>query len=152
MSSPARDLIMQSVFDRFSDIRKSNDYLTDIGRHCFRWKANAWSSHETPGVSLNDVSCTVQGQVSRGHDWTLTVEAVTVAEGPTTPQQLIYAEADIIKAIGVNPRWDVASLEGRTMTSQFSSEIKVDHQEKILGSLRLTFQIQFRTELWNPLI
>ncbi len=143
---------MQAVFDRFSDIRKSNDYLTDIGRHCYRWKANPWDRNQTPGVSINDVSCTVKGEVSAHHDWVIRVEVLTVAEGPTTAQQLVYAEADIIKAIGVNSRWDVASLQGRTVTSELSSEIKIDHQERILGSLRLTFQITFRTPLWNPLV
>ncbi len=149
MPDSLRQQIINAVDARLKTITTANSYETDLGRNVFEHRTTALGDSELPGINFRDVGCDVsQEDVAIGqHGYELTMEAeIVVKAGATSAIQIRKMIADVIKAIGVDPRWGNLAVR----TTPLSDGLKFDQSEKIIAGALLTYSIIFRTTKFNP--
>ena len=149
MADSIRQSIINAIDARLKTITIANSYETDLGRNVFEHRTTALGDSELPGINFRDVGCDVSEEdVAIGqHGYELIMEAeILVKEGSTTAVQIRKMIADVIKAIGVDPRWGNLAVR----TSPVSDSLKFEQSEKIIAGALLTFPIIFRTNKFNP--
>ncbi len=150
LKKPARQQVVDSIADRFKTIRIANGYRTDIGAKVYVWKVAPWDPKDLSGMIIRDTTCEIKGQVTQHHDWTLQIEVDALAVGERVSEASRNAEADILKCIGLTPRWTVEALSARMETTSINTEIAVRHEETLMGVVRFRFEVAFRTALFSP--
>ena len=148
MPTNIRQQIMTAIDTAFQAIQVTNGYETDIGLKVFEWKSTAVAQADTPCLIWRDTECALSTEnVAIGQqEHMLTVEAQIIpAPGVTTPVEARKMVADILKAIGVDESWGGLAQH----TYNVSNDFEVEQKERILGSILITFQVEFRTARWS---
>lgn len=155
---PLRQQIFNAVRNRFELIHQNNGYATNVGTHCFGWRdteRHKWTEEElTVGcINIADPEREPGDGVLSAHDQILTIEVEAHAScdsGSTPDDHCRRIEADILTAIGVDRQWTVSSVKLAKDTLQGRSSIGVGHLGDRVASVKLTFQILFRTRQFDP--
>lgn len=141
-----RAAIVEQVKSRFSGIRITNGYRTDIGTHVYEWKTTPFYEEELPGINIRDFQEVQTQQVSNRHHRELQMEVDIALSGTLADEQIREAIGDIESAIGVDRRWGTLAFN----TDLVDNQMDVVQDDIILGVGRVRFNITYRTESLNP--
>lgn len=149
-----RQLLFNEVKIRFTAIRTANGYQTDIGARCFTWRdtrATPFEEQELPCFAIRDPDCETHQRVSLHHDHTLVIEVHAAATGAPPDNWARHILADLDRAIGMDRQW--ANPAGRKLakdTLPGTDAIEIIHASKRIVGVRKTFQIEYRTQRFDP--
>lgn len=153
MPDSVRSRLVNTVETRFRTIRVSGGFNTDLGNNIFVWRPTPFQEQEFPGANIKDVQCDIQPQSAQVWHNTLTMHVDCVAAtGNTTDELIRKIAADVWKCIGLDRYWTESGTNQRLAynTEPIRDEIQHVHEGKVIGGLRLTFAIHFRTKAFDP--
>lgn len=141
-----RQQIVDAIRSRLGEILVANGYNTDIGRHVFEWKVNAFSDTELPGVAFRDTDPKIRELTGGMQEVSLPVEFIIgAASGATTMQVIRAAIEDVLSAINSDFTWGglawdtaidtveaFAEQEGRlTGLAKIAATVKYEQQRPV---------------------
>lgn len=147
--SSKRQQIVDAVKTRFATITKANGYETDIGLKQTEWHLTPKEQDDLPGHDIRDeVEKTIipENKNAGVYERRLKITVITeVPEGDATATESRKALADMIKAVGVDPKW--GGLARRTLPD--TDDVTVDEQGARTGAARLTMHIEYSRSPWE---
>ena len=151
MAASIRQQIISAMVTRLGTITTANGYLTNIGNSVALWRTTEFEKWEMPSCSIADTQDTAEVSDLRpngGHErHKLTVEILAViSDGDNTPATLEQARADIINAIGIDPRWGGVA----EWTTPSGDNKQISQKDKVFGAVKVTVTVSYRTLAWNP--
>lgn len=155
-----RQRIIDAIKVRFTAIHQNNGFATNIGTHCFTWRDLDRAPFDSDAeladggaINISDPDRDPGDGVLTAHDQVLTIEviAAATADGYTPPDNHARRmEADILAAIGQDRKWTVDGTPLAKDTLPGKSNLATGHQGDRVAWVRLTFQILFRTQRFDP--
>lgn len=152
MADSMRQLILNAVDARLKTIltTATPPYETNLGEHVFEWLPRVLEDSECPAVIWKDLD-EVPSNLTIGkygyHQHALRVElAIVDASAGSTPANLRKALADVTKAVGADTTWGGLAIR----TDPVPNDMAVEQADRIAGAFRLTIQIDYQTQKWNP--
>lgn len=151
MANTIRELIMQELVTRLERISIDAGFETDCGLHVFRHKSTDFQDTELPGINLREVSSRFSPKVGGGfHDWEVDIEIeaiqVIVGDGGLAMSK---AEADVIKAIGPDWRFDNMEISHCTILPVEMS-MQVRNKDRAFAVVQSRWLLKYRTQGWDP--
>lgn len=145
-----RQQIVDKVKERLALVTTASGYQTDIGEKLTEWQLTAKDAGQLPGVDVRDgVEETVLPEggknsavYERHLEFTVTAELAETTAGPANARK---AEADIIKAVGVDPTW--GGLARRTLP--VTGEVVMDPEGQRIGGARVVFRVEYSRKPWE---
>lgn len=144
--STKRELIVEQVKSRFSGIRTTNGYRTNVGQNVFNWKTQPWDETELPGCNIRDLREDQELQVNTKHHRTLQLSVDIAVAGTNAATDIRNAIGDVEQCIGLDRRFGTLVFN----TNLRSDQMDVLQDDFILGVAEVTFDIQYRTDQFNP--
>jgi hypothetical protein len=141
-----RQQIIEAIDTRFKAILKTGAYKTDIGQHVFDWLSRDLDPAELPALIYKDISnaISVDTLVLYNNKITLEIELKAETAG-TTAESLREMIEDVYKAIGTDDTWGDLAIDSEPV----SEEMTMEQADKIVGSAKLTIEIEYRTPKWQ---
>ena len=147
-----RQQIVDAVKARFALISVANGYLTDIGlkqtEHHPTAKSADPADEELPAHDVRDEAeeTQVSDRNSGTYERRLRVTAVAeLLEADATAANARKALADMIAAVGVDPKWGGLAR----YSIPVDDEVTVDEEGQRVGAARLTFEVVYNRKPWE---
>lgn len=147
-----RQQIVDAVKARFAGISAAGGYQTDVGlkqtEHHPTAKSSDPADEELPAHDVRDeaeetvVADRNSGTYERKLRFTVVAELL---EADATAANARKALADMIRAVGVDPRW--GGLARHTLP--VDDEVTVDEEGQRVGAARLTFDVVYGRKPWE---
>ncbi|MDQ1610335.1 MAG: hypothetical protein QOG00_266 [Pyrinomonadaceae bacterium] len=145
--SNMRQEIVKKVLARMRLIRTENDYVTEIGASVHEHRTEALQEHELPALIVRDGTdeITYREKQSGAHHHSLpfTIDVVC-QETDVNAEVARKALADVMKAIGVDPRWGGVAKQSLPK----SASVITDKEGNWLGGARVEFTVEYQTAAW----
>jgi hypothetical protein len=148
LGTSVRQDIVDAVKARFALISRANGYLTDIGLKQTEWHLHPKDLEDTPGHDVRDgreltiITDKNAGVYERQLEVMIIAEVPEAAGGATETRKAL---ADMIKAVGVDPKW--GGLARRTLP--VDQDVTVDDAGNRIGAARLTMRIEYSRAPWK---
>jgi hypothetical protein len=146
--SSKRQQLVNKVKERFAAITTANGYQTNIGAQLTEWHLSPKEPAQLPGLDVRDETeeTVVENKNSGVYERKLQITAIAeLLETTETATQARKAEADIIRAVGVDQTW--GGLARRTLPE--TADVTVDDKGQRIGAVRVVFQIEYSRKPWE---
>lgn len=154
--------VVAAVEARFKTITPGAGYNFDLSSKVFVWRVADFAEAELPALNLIYPKVTTKNLNTMGHqEHELEFEAHVVnsatagdsAAAKTTKlnaAEIMELDADLTKAIGVDPKWTVADVALAVDTNPGTTEIEVLQDKITVAGLNKKFTVKFRTRRFDP--
>jgi hypothetical protein len=143
-----RQDLVDRVKARFALITQANGYLTNIGQKQTEWHLHPKDLDDTPGHDIQDGREPAFIKEKNAGVYERRLRVMVIAEVPEPnpgAAETRKALADMIKAVGVDPKW--GGLARRTLP--VDEDVTVDDTNQRIGAARLTFDIEYSRAPWK---
>lgn len=149
-----RQQIVNAVEARLETILTTGGYQTNLGEHVSVWRLVPFATSDLPAIDIRDKRETskAQGATSK-QEHRLEMECyIEVAEESTTAERARIYLADVQKAIGTTTggaagrKWSGLAID----TEPGESQMEIGQDGKIIGGIKFTFTIIYRTLSFDP--
>jgi len=143
-----RQTIFDAVKVRFATATTANAYASNVGQKVFEWQLVPVDLDNLPCSLLSDPieEALIDNKNTGAFVRQLTIDAsLLLAEVNQTAAKARAALADVITAIGTDPRWGGLALR----TLPVSEELKLDDEGERISGVRLVFKIEYPREAWE---
>ena len=124
-------------------------YYTDAGLRVFQFRDpvnEPLSLDELPCLTIRDQQSTITALTAAVHEYSVTLEiAGHDSDQEDAPKKLRQLESDILKAVGVDPTFGGLACYFQPQ----SSELNTERKGKTVGTVRLSFELRYRTAAWD---
>lgn len=146
--SSKRQQIVDAVKTRFAAITVANGYQTDIGLKQTEWHPTAKDAADRPGHDVRDAleEADTEKRNSALYERQLQITVIAeIAEVDATAANARKALADMITAVGKDPKW--GGLANYTLP--VDEEVTVDDEAQRVGAARLIFDVVYNRKPWE---
>ena len=148
-----QDQLFAAVQSRFKTIVPGAVFQLDDGPYVCQgtikdvhpWKKTGFSKAEVPAMKLSDPDRNIKPGPVGQHESRLRFVAEVALLGGTSAEDARMIAADIIAAIGSDPRWGGLAR----WTDVVRQTIDVDQAGDVIAGVEIEFDITFRTPLWR---
>lgn len=143
-----RQQIVDAVKARLVAISVAGGYQTDVGLKQTEWHPAAKGPEDRPGHDVRDLAEeTAADDRNRGlYERRLLIQVVAeLDESGDTAANARKALADMIRAVGVDPRW--GGLANHSIPVE--DEVTVDQEAQRVGGARLVFEVVYSRKPWE---
>ena len=111
----------------------------------YSWRKAPFSKAELPAVRFTDDNAEVVPGPSTQHESRLKISLDGVMAGGTSASAARALMADVVAAIGSDPRWGGLAF----WTDIHSHSIDVDQAGDVVSACQVVFTVTYRTPLWR---
>ena len=147
MATPIRQTLVDNINTQLQTITTGNGYETNLGSNVFEWRETPLQQSELPGIIFRDPS-NQQSKTFGKHESTLRLEIEVYTQG--LPAIMRKAIADVIKCIGVEGLKANPFTVAEVVKFSGDEEIDASHTEHRFSGVKMTFEIEYLTDPWNP--
>jgi hypothetical protein len=146
MNISRRQRIITKLISIFEKNTNLYGHKTNLGSNVFEWKLNDFQEADLPGMSLRDVSETIEVKGS-SHYYTLTIEIEAKVQASTSTTEAREVIADIMTIIGQNCSLGGLAVNVRPVENEL---LDFEQSNKKFGTISMTFEIQYITKAFQP--
>lgn len=147
MATPIRQTLINNIKTQLQTITVANSYETNLGSNVFEWRESPLQQSELPAIILRDPSNQLVKTFGK-HESVLRLELEIYTQG--TPATMRKAIADVIKCIGVEGKKDNPFTVAEVIKFAGDEEIETEHTEHKFAGVKMTFEIEYITDPWDP--
>lgn len=109
------------------------------------WRKTAFSKAEVPAINFHDGDARTTTGPSTKHEHALNFELEIHTAGATSASAVRSIMADVVAAIGSDPRWGGLAY----WTTLDGENVSVDQAGEVVSAAQVRFTITYRTPLWR---
>lgn len=151
--STVRQQIVDAIDTRLKLIAPGHQFTLPSGVHTcgstilgvYQWRKVPFSANQVPAIEFRDTDADTEPGPSTQHEHKLQIELDIFFKGGTALADGRTALADVIAAIGSDPRWGGLAR----WTDIASPNINMDQAGDIIAGVQLNFTVSYRTPLWR---
>lgn len=111
----------------------------------WQWRKVQFSLNQVPAIEFRDTDADTEPGPSTQHEHKLQIELDIFFKGGTALADGRTALADVIAAIGSDPRWGGLAR----WTDINNPNINMDQAGDVIAGVQLNFTVSYRTPLWR---
>jgi hypothetical protein len=146
MSTTIRQSIITNLKTRMQTIRTANGYNTEAGMNVFEWLEYSTDATVRPAIIIRDPEDNVDQYGAHEKGRKLYVEIVVQTDGTDAVSDARSIIGDVEKAIGTDETFSGLCY----MTEDAGNEMESKHEEDILATAKIKYNLYYKTGLWDP--
>jgi hypothetical protein len=153
MSDSARQLLVDRIVTRLKSIAPGVVFQLPDGPHTcsetikdvYPWRKAEFSPAEVPAIRLQDGDASTKPGPSTKHEHDLDITLDLVTLGKVSASQVRTMMADVVAAIGSDPRWGGLAW----WTEINGHELDVEQAGNTIAAAQIRLTVKYRTPLWR---